>query len=62
MPGQSGFELLQQLTGHTPQVIFTTAYDVHAVRALKSMRWTDPPKPIDPARLAVSLRRWKNGS
>ena len=34
MPGLNGFELLSRLN-NPPKVIFTTAYDQYAVRALK---------------------------
>ena len=59
MPGHTGFDLLHQLSAHVPQVIFTTAYDVHAVRAFEVNAVDYLLKPIDPARLASSLRRLK---
>ena len=34
MPGKNGFELLEDLD-YIPQVIFTTAYDEHAIKAFK---------------------------
>jgi len=34
MPGGTGFDVLER-TEHVPQVIFTTAFDQHAVRAFE---------------------------
>jgi two-component system, LytTR family, response regulator len=59
MPGGSGFDLLTRL-GHLPQVIFTTAYDEHAVRAFEVDALDYLLKPIDPARLAEALGRVKS--
>jgi len=54
MPGGTGFDLLSRLED-VPQVIFTTAYDEHAVRAFKVDALDYLLKPIEPARLQ---RRW----
>jgi two-component system, LytTR family, response regulator len=59
MPGGSGFDLLTRLV-HLPQVIFTTAYDEHAVRAFEVDALDYLLKPIDPARLAEALGRVKS--
>jgi two-component system, LytTR family, response regulator len=56
MPGGSGFDLLTRLED-LPQVIFTTAYDEHAVRAFEVDALDYLLKPIDPARLAGALGR-----
>jgi two-component system LytT family response regulator len=56
MPGGTGFDLLTRLE-HLPQVIFTTAYDEHAVRAFEVDALDYLLKPIDPARLAEALGR-----
>jgi two-component system, LytTR family, response regulator len=48
MPGGSGFDLLTRLED-LPQVIFTTAYDEHAVRAFEVDALDYLLKPIDPA-------------
>jgi two-component system, LytTR family, response regulator len=56
MPGGSGFDLLTRLED-VPQVIFTTAYDEHAVRAFKVDALDYLLKPIEPARLAEALGR-----
>ena len=56
IPGGSGFDLLTRLED-VPQVIFTTAYDEHAVRAFKVDALDYLLKPIEPARLAEALGR-----
>ena len=59
MPGGSGFDLLSRLED-LPQVIFTTAYDAHAVRAFEVDALDYLLKPIDPRRLAEALSRAKS--
>jgi two-component system LytT family response regulator len=59
MPGGSGFDLLSRLED-LPQVIFTTAYDEHAVRAFEVDALDYLLKPIDPKRLAEALARAKS--
>jgi two-component system, LytTR family, response regulator len=59
MPGGTGFDLLTRLED-VPQVIFTTAYDQHAVRAFEVNALDYLLKPIDPARLAEALGRAKS--
>jgi len=54
MPGGSGFDLLARLD-EPPQVIFTTAYDQHAVRAFEVNALDYLLKPIEPERLAAAL-------
>jgi two-component system LytT family response regulator len=56
MPGGSGFDLLSRLE-HVPRVIFTTAYDQHAVRAFEVNALDYLLKPIEPERLAAALAR-----
>ena len=56
MPGGSGFDLLARLD-ETPQVIFTTAYDQHAVRAFEVSALDYLLKPIEPERLAAALAK-----
>jgi two-component system, LytTR family, response regulator len=56
MPGATGFELLANLE-EVPQVIFTTAYDQHAVRAFEVNALDYLLKPIAPERLASALSR-----
>lgn len=54
MPGGSGFDLLARLD-HVPRVIFTTAYDQHAVRAFEVNALDYLLKPIEPERLAAAV-------
>lgn len=56
MPGGSGFDLLARLD-HLPRVIFTTAYDHHAVRAFEVNALDYLLKPIEPQRLAAALTK-----
>ncbi len=56
MPGLSGFDVLEQLDA-MPQVIFTTAFDTHAVQAFEANALDYLLKPIAPARLALALRK-----
>jgi two-component system LytT family response regulator len=56
MPGGSGFDLLARLD-RVPKVIFTTAYDEHAVRAFEVNALDYLLKPIEPERLAAALQR-----
>jgi two-component system LytT family response regulator len=56
MPGGSGFDLLTRLDD-VPQVIFTTAYDQHALRAFEVDALDYLLKPIDPKRLSEALGR-----
>jgi two-component system, LytTR family, response regulator len=61
MPGGSGFDLLDRLED-APQVIFTTAYDQHAVRAFEVSALDYLLKPIEPKRLAAALAKVSAGS
>jgi len=56
MPDGSGFDLLSQLD-HVPLVVFTTAYDQHAVQAFKVNALDYLLKPIEPERLAAAVAR-----
>ena len=56
MPGGIGFDLLARLE-HVPRVIFTTAYDDHAVQAFEVNALDYLLKPIEPERLAAALAR-----
>jgi two-component system LytT family response regulator len=56
MPGANAFDLLASLDS-APAVIFTTAFDAHAVRAFEVSALDYLLKPIDPARLAAALER-----
>jgi two-component system LytT family response regulator len=56
MPGGSGFDLLARLE-RVPRVIFTTAYDQHAVRAFDVNALDYLLKPIEPERLTAALQK-----
>lgn len=56
MPGMSGFDLLGRLDD-PPRVIFTTAFDRHAVQAFEANATDYLMKPVAPARLAAALRK-----
>jgi len=56
MPGMTGFELLERLD-EPPQVIFTTAFDQHAVQAFEANALDYLLKPIAPPRLAAALKK-----
>ena len=57
MPGMNGFDLLDLLEDHVPQVIFTTAFDQYAIKAFEVNALDYLLKPIAPARLAAALQR-----
>lgn len=56
MPGGTGFDVLEQLD-EPPEVVFTTAYDAHAVRAFSVNALDYLLKPIEAERLAEALER-----
>jgi two-component system LytT family response regulator len=57
MPEENGFELLASLGGKVPLVVFTTAYDEHALKAFEFGALDYLMKPIEPERLAEALQR-----
>ncbi|PTL83951.1 LytTR family DNA-binding domain-containing protein [Vitiosangium sp. GDMCC 1.1324] len=56
MPGGTGFDVLARLES-PPDVVFTTAYDEHAVRAFEVNALDYLLKPIEAPRLAEALER-----
>ncbi|MCP3136527.1 LytR/AlgR family response regulator transcription factor [Pyxidicoccus xibeiensis] len=56
MPGGTGFDVLERLE-EPPDVVFTTAYDEHAVRAFSVNALDYLLKPIEAPRLAEALER-----
>lgn len=56
MPGQNGFELLEQVED-VPLVIFTTAFDAYAVKAFEASALDYLMKPISTERLEEALGR-----
>ncbi|MBC7382781.1 MAG: response regulator [Bacteroidia bacterium] len=57
MPYKSGFDLLAELPEHNFDVIFTTAYDSYAIKAIKFSAIDYLLKPIDPEELAIALHK-----
>ena len=57
MPEENGFELLVSLDESAPTVIFTTAFDQHALRAFEFGALDYLMKPIEPERLAEAIDR-----
>jgi two-component system LytT family response regulator len=57
MPGASGFDLLDRLDDDVPHVIFTTAFDQHAVRAFEVNALDYLLKPIASVRLSEAIGR-----
>lgn len=56
MPGGTGFDVLERLEA-VPLVIFTTAYDAHAVKAFEVSALDYLLKPIEPRRLGEALAK-----
>src|SRR5215213_8638048 len=61
MPGKTGFDMLAELD-RAPNVIFTTAYDEHALKAFEVNALDYLLKPIQPERLAVTVARLRAGA
>ncbi len=57
MPEETGFDLLASLGRGVPQVVFTTAYDRHALRAFEFGAIDYLVKPVEPERLALAIAR-----
>lgn len=55
MPHLNGFELLEKIQDIPVQVIFTTAYDTYAIKAIKFSAADYLLKPIDPADLIQAV-------
>jgi len=58
MPGKTGFDMLSELD-HSPQVIFTTAYDEYALKAFEVNALDYLLKPVEPRRLADAVEKLK---
>ncbi len=59
MPGMNGFEFLEQLE-ELKEVIFVTAYDQFAIKAFEINALDYLLKPVNPARLAEAIQRFKS--
>ncbi|PCI94844.1 MAG: DNA-binding response regulator [Flavobacteriales bacterium] len=58
MPGGTGFELLEKISPINFEIIFTTAYDQYAIKAIKYSALDYLLKPIDPDELAKTIQRF----
>lgn len=58
MPGLTGFEVLERLD-NPPMVIFCTAYDEYALKAFDTNSIDYLLKPVEPDRLAKSIKKLK---
>jgi two-component system LytT family response regulator len=56
MPGMNGFDVLEEIE-HEPYVIFTTAYDQHAIRAFEKNAVDYLLKPLDEERFRTAIGR-----
>jgi two-component system LytT family response regulator len=57
MPGENGFQLLQQLPSHDFQLIFVTAYDQYGIQAVKFAAVDYLLKPINPQELKGAVSK-----
>jgi two-component system, LytTR family, response regulator len=57
MPGMTGFDVLENVEGQLPEVVFTTAYDQYAIQAFEVNALDYLLKPIAAERLASAIRR-----
>src|SRR5687768_2238763 len=57
MPDGSGFDLLEQVQGHSFELIFATASDAHAIKAIKYSACDYLLKPIDADELTAAVAR-----
>ena len=57
MPEMDGFQLLRQLGGPLPVVVFVTAFDEHAVKAFEAQALDYVLKPFKVARFKAALQR-----
>jgi two-component system LytT family response regulator len=57
MPQMNGFEMLQQLSSISFEVIFTTVYDASAIKALRLRAWDYLLKPIDKDELKKAVAK-----
>jgi two-component system LytT family response regulator len=59
MPGKSGFDLLEDISG-VPDIVFVTAYDEHAIRAFEVNALDYLLKPVQANRLAETVKKILN--
>lgn len=59
MPGKTGLELLEDISA-LPEVVFVTAYDEYAIRAFEINALDYLLKPVQPQRLAETIKKLLN--
>ena len=59
MPGKTGLELLEEISA-LPEVVFVTAYDEYAIRAFEVNALDYLLKPVQPQRLAETIKKLAN--
>jgi two-component system, LytTR family, response regulator len=59
IPGLNGLQVLQKVS-HKPRVVFTTAFDHHAIEAFELNSVDYLLKPIDPKRFEMTIARLKD--
>jgi len=57
MPGMTGFEMLNELEGSAPEVIFVTAYDEYALKAFEVNALDYLMKPVKESRLQEAIEK-----
>lgn len=57
MPGLTGFELLDEIEGKAPEVIFVTAYDEYALKAFEVNALDYLMKPVEEQRLKDAVKK-----
>lgn len=60
--GETGFQLLKELSDYHPQIIFTTAYERYAVQAFRFSAVDYLLKPVDSSELITSIEKIKERS
>ena len=60
MPGMDGFEMLKKISGKAFHIIFTTAYDHYAIKAIKFAAFDYLLKPVDIEELKLAVSRIAN--
>ncbi len=58
MPRMDGFDMLHQLPNKNFDLIFTTAYDQYAIKAIKYAAFDYLLKPIEPEDLLAAVDDW----
>lgn len=59
MPGLTGFEMLNKINSINFEIIFITAFDHYAIKAIRYSALDYLLKPIDPAELKIAIDRFR---